>query len=113
MIIWLEDNRNGFAVINYTAYRDYADRVSVNSIDGMEPSPATIGNKRYPLVSSTYVCMKGQNNNPVPGLQQFLYELTSERALSPEGYVVERGLVPLDVIGRNRARNEALRFDMQ
>jgi hypothetical protein len=44
----------------------------------------------------------------VPGLQQLVYELTSERSLSPEGYLAEDGLVPLDEQGRNRARDRAL-----
>jgi phosphate transport system substrate-binding protein len=44
----------------------------------------------------------------VKGLQKFLYELTSEHAIGPEGYLVEKGFIPLDDRGRNAARDAAL-----
>ena len=51
-----------------------------------------------------------EHAHALPGLQGFLYEFTSERAISPDGYLVtnEVGFVPLDDIGRNRARDMAL-----
>jgi phosphate transport system substrate-binding protein len=44
----------------------------------------------------------------IKGLQYFLYAFTSERAISPDGYLAEKGFLPLDDRGRNRARDIAL-----
>jgi phosphate transport system substrate-binding protein len=44
----------------------------------------------------------------ISGLQQLIYEFTSERAMSPNGYLADTGLVPLDDRGRNRARDHAI-----
>jgi len=112
VIEWLEDNKNSYAITNYSTYLDYSDKLHVNSIDGLEPYQETIANKRYPLVNGMILYVKDQHINLLSGLQQFLYELTSERALSPDGYMAERGLNTLDEISRNKARNTALEFGL-
>ena len=44
----------------------------------------------------------------IKGLQKFLYEFTSEYAIGPEGYLTEKGFIPLDDRGRKSARDSAL-----
>jgi phosphate transport system substrate-binding protein len=112
VLAWLEDNDYAYAVTDYTTYRHFAERTAVNAVEGVEPSAETIANGRYPLATGLYVYVKDRHVQPIPSLQQLLYELSSERALGPEGYLAESGLVPLDDRGRNRARDTALKFGM-
>ena len=112
VVAWLENNPNSYAVVNYTTYKDFADRTAANPIDAIEPSEETIGNNRYPLVTGAYVYVKNRHAAQIPGLQEFLFELTSERALAPDGYLIEQGLVSLDDRGRNRARDKALKLGL-
>jgi phosphate transport system substrate-binding protein len=112
VVEWLEKNKTAFAALSYTMYKRFSNDLAANLIEGVEPSNKTIGNRTYPLVSSTYIYLKDQHAKAVPRLQHFFYELTSERALGPEGYIAELGLVPLDDIGRNKARDAALRFGL-
>ncbi|MGD2075149.1 MAG: substrate-binding domain-containing protein [Gammaproteobacteria bacterium] len=112
VVAWLEANEHGYAVTSYTTYKKFPDRTAVNSIETVEPSDETIGSHRYPLVTGVYLYVKDRHVAEVPGFQKFLYELTSERALAPDGYLVEQGLVSLDEITRNRARDLALRLGM-
>jgi phosphate transport system substrate-binding protein len=39
--------------------------------------------------------VKNAQARPIPGLHEFLAELTSEAAIGPAGYLVEKGLVSL------------------
>ena len=112
VVAWLENNQNSYAIVNYTTYMDFADRTAANPIDAIEPSEETIGNNRYPLVTGMYVYVKNRHAAQIPGLQEFLFELTSERALAPDGYLMEQGLVSLDDRGRNRARDRALKLGL-
>jgi len=110
VISWLEENTDAYAAINFTTFRHFEGRTALNAIEGVAPSDATIRDGRYPLTTGLYIYLKDQHVKGVPNLQQFLYELTSERALGPDGYLADRDLVSLDDIGRNRARDEALKF---
>jgi len=112
VVAWLENNQNGYAIVNYTTYKDFADRIAVNPIETVTPTEETIGSNRYPLVTGMYVYVKNRHALQIPGLQQFLFELTSERALAPDGYLIEQGLVSLDDMGRNRARDKALKLGL-
>ena len=39
--------------------------------------------------------MKNQNIPLVPGLTEFVQEFVSDRAMGPDGYLLEKGLIPL------------------
>lgn len=96
------------AVLPFSFYAAHRDDLTAHPVDGVAPTERTIASSRYPLVEPVYVYVKNQHMGRVPGLQRLVYEFTSERAISPTGYVVETGLVALDDIGRNRARDMAL-----
>ncbi|MEW8584151.1 MAG: substrate-binding domain-containing protein, partial [Candidatus Thiodiazotropha sp.] len=109
---WVEDDDSRHAITSFTNYMIYSDKLDASLIEGVEPTYETISNQRYPLVTGLYVYVKDQHKQHLPNLQNFLYELTSERALAPEGYLAEDGLVTLDDIGRNKARDMVLEFGM-
>jgi phosphate transport system substrate-binding protein len=77
-------------------------------VEGIFPTTQSIADGTYPFAMPIFLYVKVQHMNAIKGLQQFLYEFTSERAISPDGYLEEKGFVPLDDIGRNRARDRAL-----
>jgi phosphate transport system substrate-binding protein len=112
MVAWLQENTNSYAITGFNTYRSFADRLEPDMINGILPSPGTIADQRYPLVNGLYIYVKDQHAGAVRGLQKLLYELTSERAMSPDGYMAGLGLVPLNDAGRNRARSAALHFGM-
>jgi phosphate transport system substrate-binding protein len=105
---WLARHPYAFAFMRYAVYTDFSDQLSPNAIDGVRPTVGIIPNKTYPLSRPIYLYVKIPHVAAVPGLQQFLYEATSERAISPEGYLATSGFVPLGHRGRNHARDQAL-----
>lgn len=81
---------------------------SKNSINGIAPTVEYIANNRYSLVRPIFLYVKTKHVDAVRGLQKFLYEFTSEHAIGPDGYLAEKGFIPLDARGRNSARDSAL-----
>ena len=43
----------------------------------------------------------------IPGIEEYLAEFTSERAMGPDGYLAERGLIPLPADMREQERLDA------
>lgn len=105
---WLARHPDAFAFMRYAVYTDYSDQLDANRIHGVPPTLETISDKAYPLSRPIYLYVKTPHVAAIPGLQQFLYEATSERAIGPEGYLVKNGFVPLEHRGRNDARDQAL-----
>jgi phosphate transport system substrate-binding protein len=80
----------------------------LNSLYGVLPAPDNIANGRYLFARPIYLYVKSKHVDAVKGLQKFLYEFTSEHVIGPEGYLVEKGFIPLDDRGRNTAHDSAL-----
>jgi phosphate transport system substrate-binding protein len=108
MLHWVSQNPKAFVFLPYSVYRDYTDRLAANAINGVQVTLDAISTRAYPLSRPIYLYVKIPHVEAVPGLQKFLYETTSERAIGPEGYLVQKGFIPLAPLERNHARDGAL-----
>jgi phosphate transport system substrate-binding protein len=105
---WLRKHSDAFGVIPVSLLGNHTGFLKPNKIDDVMPTPDTIANGRYPLSRPIYLYIKRKHVDAVKGLQKFLYESTSEKAIGPEGYLSETGFIPLNDRGRNQARSLAL-----
>lgn len=70
-------------------------------LDGMAPTPASIGSLDYNPVRTFYLYAKRQHSRSqdgvgvVRGIREFLLESTGEHASGPGGYLAGAGLLPL------------------
>jgi len=109
---WLLKNPHAFAVVSYADVSNAGDRILANAVEGVLPSHRTLADGSYPLTTTLQVYVKDGHSTSLPSLQRFVYELTSEAAIAPNGYLAEQGLIALDDQGRNQARDQALRFGL-
>ena len=108
VIRWLQDNPGALAVMSFLKAQEFSHRLETTAIEGVRPTPETIRNGKYPLTTRFYLYVKNKHVPAIPGLQQLVYEYTSERAIGPGGYLEAEGYIGLDDIGRNRARDSAI-----
>jgi phosphate transport system substrate-binding protein len=89
-------NPDGLGIFGYSFLEQNADIVQGSLIGGVEPSVAAIASGEYAVSRIIYIYAKGEHMNLIPGMREFVRELTSERALDPlDGYMAEKGLIPL------------------
>ena len=110
-VAWLRAHPEGFAIVPYAFFHDNEESLQAHPVEGAEPTLENIGKKTYSLTAPVIFYVKRQHVTAIPGLQEFLYESASERAISPDGYLADHGFAPLDDRGRNEARNRT--FDLQ
>jgi phosphate transport system substrate-binding protein len=110
MFTWLRRHPNGFIIIPFPLMIQHPG-ITANAIEGALPMSETLSSGSYPLARPIRLYVKTKHVEAIKGLQQFLYEFTSERAISPQGYLVDKGFIPLNDIGRNRARDMALSLE--
>ena len=108
---WLKRNPEAFGIVGYALMHNNGDRIEGNRINGVAPNMENISAGYYPLARPIYLYVKNKHVEAVEGLQQLLYEVTSERAISPDGYLADTGFIPLSEIGRNKARDRALSLE--
>jgi len=88
-------NAEAFGVLGYGFYEENLGVLQANKIEGVLPSYDTIENETYKVSRSLYVYAKMQHAPLIKGMEAFIAELTHPAAKGPEGYMTERGLLPL------------------
>ncbi len=91
----LEANPRAFGIFGFSFLDQNADKVKAAAIENIKPDFDAIATHRYPVSRPLYFYVKKDHVAMIPGLREFLAELTSERALGDEGYLVDRGLIPM------------------
>ncbi len=83
-----------YGVLGYSFLEQNGDRVKAAKLGGVEPSFEAISSGDYGLARSMYIYVKDQNVPLIEGLAELLTEFVSDGALGPEGYVLEKGIIP-------------------
>lgn len=91
----LEANPDGVGVFGYSFLEENADKVQGAKVDGVVPDFDTISDGTYPVARSIYFYIKGAHVGKIPGIQEYAIEFTSNKAVGEDGYLTERGLIPL------------------
>ncbi len=73
-----------------------SDKVKGAKIDGVEISFENIASGDYPISRPLFFYVKNDHVGKVPGIAEFIAEFTSEDAWGDEGYLTDKGLIPLD-----------------
>ncbi len=101
-------NPAALGVLGFSFLEQNGDRVKASDVGGVTPSFENIASGDYKVSRSMYFYVKKQNVPLVPGLTDFIEEFTLEDAWGPEGYLAEKGLIPLPAAARQSVRTHAL-----
>jgi phosphate transport system substrate-binding protein len=91
----LDQDPNAFGIFGYSFLYENEDRLKGAAIEGVEPSYETIESGEYPVSRPLFFYVKNAHRGVIPGLQEFVAEYVSEEAIGEDGYLTERGLIPL------------------
>lgn len=91
----LQSNPNALGIFGYSFLAENSDKVQPSMIKGALPTLETISNFSYPISRPLYFYVKKAHVGKVPGIQEFIAEFTSEKAMGEEGYLADKGLIPL------------------
>ena len=91
----LEANTNAFGIFGYSFLDQNADKLQGHKVDGVEPTFENIASGDYKVSRSLYVYAKKEHVGVIPGMTEFIAEYTSEGAWGPDGYLADKGLIPL------------------
>ena len=97
----LEANPNAFGIFGFSFLDQNTEKVKGAAVDGVIPTFDAIAEGDYPVSRPLYFYVKKAHVDVIPGLRGFLREFTSERAWGDEGYLSDRGLIPMPVEERS------------
>jgi len=91
----LEANPNAFGIFGFSFLDQNSDKLQGANVGGVAPEFELIAAGDYPVSRSLFFYVKKEHVGVVPGIAEFVAEFTSESAWGEEGYLVDKGLIPL------------------
>ena len=63
-------------------------------MDGGEPTFENIASGKYAVSRPLFIYVKKAHVGVIPGINEYLAEYTSDRAMGEDGYLADKGLIP-------------------
>lgn len=103
----LEANPDAFGVFGFSFLDQNEDRVQGSIVDGVEPTFENIAYGKYPVSRPLYFYVKKAHAGMIPGINEYLSEFTSDKAWGEEGYLIDKGLIPMPEAEREKFKEDA------
>jgi phosphate transport system substrate-binding protein len=88
-------NPTALGVFGYSFLEQNSDKVQGSLIDGKLPTFEAIAEGDYPVSRSLFFYVKKAHIGVIPGIEEYLAEFTSEKAMGEYGYLAEKGMIPM------------------
>jgi phosphate transport system substrate-binding protein len=95
-------------IIGFGFYENNKSRLKVANVNAVEPTFDNIASAKYPVARSMFFYVKREHVGVVPGLKEFVAEFTSRKAIGEDGYLVDKGLIPLPKADLDKVQGDSL-----
>ena len=106
----LEANPKAIGIFGYSFLEQNADKIQGSLVNGVGPTFEAIADGKYAISRSLYFYVKAAHIGKIPGLREYIHEFTSEAASGDEGYLSDRGLIPLPEVDRKAVREASVKL---
>jgi len=89
-------NPNALGIFGFSFLDQNSDKVQGSIIDGNQPTFEAIAAGEYKVSRPLYFYVKKAHIGTVPGIAEYLNYFVSEDTIGPDGYLIDKGLIPLD-----------------
>jgi phosphate transport system substrate-binding protein len=91
----LQGDDEKFGIFGYSYYLNNKDKTIAHKVDGVEISLEGIQDGSYPVSRPLFFYVKKAHIGIIAGIQEYIEEFTSKRAIGDYGYLSDLGLIPL------------------
>jgi len=100
----LEADPNALGIFGFSFLDQNMDKIQGSFVDGVQPTFEAIADGQYPVSRPLFFYVKKAHADVIPGMKEYLNEFTSEKAWGGEGYLSEKGLIPMPDAERTEYR---------
>ncbi len=98
----LNANPKALGIFGFSFLDQNADKIQGSIVGGEAPTFENIAAGNYPVSRPLYFYAKKSHIGVVPGMTEFLAEFSSDKAWGEEGYLTDKGLIPMPEAERNQ-----------
>jgi len=91
----LETNPDAVGIFGFSFLDQNTDKIQGAFVENVQPTFENIADGKYPLSRPLFFYVKKAHVDVIPGIREYMDEFTSEKAWGKDGYLSEKGLIPM------------------
>lgn len=91
----LESNPKALGVFGFSFLDQNSDKVKGAKVDGVDITFENIASGDYPVSRPLFFYIKKEHLGTVKGIEEYVAEFTSAEAWGDDGYLVDKGMIPM------------------
>jgi len=91
----LEANPDAVGIFGFSFLDQNIDKIQGSFVEGVQPEFEAIADGSYPVSRPLFFYVKKAHVNAIPGMKEYLSEFTSDKAWGPDGYLADKGMIPM------------------
>ena len=103
----LDVNPEALGIFGFSFLDQNADKIQGSFIEDVQPNFDAIASGKYSVSRPLFFYVKKAHIGVIPGIKEYLAEFTSEKAWGPDGYLAEKGMIPMPDAERAKVRKDA------
>jgi phosphate transport system substrate-binding protein len=103
----LEKDPDALGIFGFSFLDQNTDKIQGSFVDGVAPTFDAIAAGDYPVSRPLYFYVKKAHVGSIPGVEAYLKEFTSEKAWGEDGYLSDKGLIPMPTDERKKFNTDA------
>ena len=91
----INENADAIGIFGYGFLVENTDIIQAATVDGVEPTPETIGSGEYPVARSLWFYIKKAHEGVIPGIDEYVSMFMDPILIGQDGLLLDEGLIPL------------------
>lgn len=91
----LEANPKAFGIFGFSFLEENQGKIKAAKVEGEAPTFETVASGSYKVARPLFIYAKKQHVGTIPGMAEFVAEYASSKAIGEDGYLADKGLIPL------------------
>ena len=108
----LDANPNSIGIFGFSFLDQNTDKVQGSFVDGVQPTFDAIADGKYPVSRPLFFYVKKAHVGVIPGIQEYLEEFTAEKTWSEDGYLADKGMIPMPDAERSKFRADIMNLQI-
>lgn len=105
----LRNDSEAFGIFGFGFLEENKNMIQAVKINYVEPSFNSIIKGKYSVSRPLYIYFKKEHFNLIPGMKEFVQTILSRDTIGKNGYLAQKGLVPLSDYEVRKIRNKILK----
>jgi phosphate transport system substrate-binding protein len=104
----LDVNPDAVGIFGFSFLDQNTDKIQGSYVDGVQPTFEAIADGTYPVSRPLFFYVKKAHVGTIPGITEYVDEFTSDKAWGPDGYLADKGMIPMPDDERAKFRQDAV-----